>query len=306
MTISNKRFWVKGNTHTHTNRSDGDSNPEVAAQWFKEHGYDFMVFTDHNNYTDPSSLDLEPDPNFLMIGGEEMSSVSGKSPIHVNALGIDRKLEVRYGESKVEVIQNNVDAVLEAGGLPHINHPNWRASFDHRELLQIQRCSHMEIYNASSNCNDCGDNAHIPTEQIWDILLSAGKQIYGMATDDCHHYQQFTAALDNPGRTWIWVNVQELSEKDVLDNIKKGNFYAATGVEFKEIQFDGKTLNISVKPQDGLSYRLRFVGLHGQILHEVDDVEASWELCDSSANAYLRAKAIASDGTVAWTQAFRR
>ena len=40
--------WFKGNTHTHTWWSDGDSPPERAASWYKEHGYNFLVLSDHN------------------------------------------------------------------------------------------------------------------------------------------------------------------------------------------------------------------------------------------------------------------
>ncbi len=40
--------WFKGNTHTHTWWSDGDSPPEVAVAWYKEHGYQFLVLSDHN------------------------------------------------------------------------------------------------------------------------------------------------------------------------------------------------------------------------------------------------------------------
>lgn len=40
--------WWKGNTHTHTWWSDGDAPPEVIAAWYKEHGYQFLVLSDHN------------------------------------------------------------------------------------------------------------------------------------------------------------------------------------------------------------------------------------------------------------------
>jgi hypothetical protein len=40
--------WFKGNTHTHTWWSDGDSPPEMAVKWYKDHGYDFLVLSDHN------------------------------------------------------------------------------------------------------------------------------------------------------------------------------------------------------------------------------------------------------------------
>jgi hypothetical protein len=40
--------WWRGNMHTHTFWSDGDDFPESVAQWYKDNGYDFFVFTDHN------------------------------------------------------------------------------------------------------------------------------------------------------------------------------------------------------------------------------------------------------------------
>jgi hypothetical protein len=43
-----ERHWYKGNLHTHTLWSDGDGFPEMAADWYKSHGYDFLALSDHN------------------------------------------------------------------------------------------------------------------------------------------------------------------------------------------------------------------------------------------------------------------
>jgi hypothetical protein len=40
--------WYKGNTHTHSLWSDGDGAPEHIADWYKSHGYHFLVLSDHN------------------------------------------------------------------------------------------------------------------------------------------------------------------------------------------------------------------------------------------------------------------
>jgi hypothetical protein len=40
--------WFRGNIHTHTLWSDGDDYPEMVALWYKDHGYQFLCFTDHN------------------------------------------------------------------------------------------------------------------------------------------------------------------------------------------------------------------------------------------------------------------
>src|SRR5439155_13778179 len=40
--------WYRGNLHTHSLWSDGDDYLEMIALWYKERGYDFLCFTDHN------------------------------------------------------------------------------------------------------------------------------------------------------------------------------------------------------------------------------------------------------------------
>ena len=39
--------WYKGNTHTHTTYSDGDTPPEVVDHWYAAHCDDFLCLTDH-------------------------------------------------------------------------------------------------------------------------------------------------------------------------------------------------------------------------------------------------------------------
>jgi hypothetical protein len=34
-----EKRWYKGNTHTHTVNSDGDSTPDEVVRWYREHGY---------------------------------------------------------------------------------------------------------------------------------------------------------------------------------------------------------------------------------------------------------------------------
>ena len=52
--------WYRGNMHTHTLWSDGDDYPEMIAQWYRDRGYQFVVFTDHNTLHDHERwIDLE-------------------------------------------------------------------------------------------------------------------------------------------------------------------------------------------------------------------------------------------------------
>src|SRR5438046_2338773 len=45
------RYW-KGNLHTHSFWSDGDDFPEMIADWYKRHGYQFLTLSDHNILSD--------------------------------------------------------------------------------------------------------------------------------------------------------------------------------------------------------------------------------------------------------------
>ncbi len=40
--------WWKGNIHTHSLWSDGNDFPEMIAEWYRTHGYNFLALSDHN------------------------------------------------------------------------------------------------------------------------------------------------------------------------------------------------------------------------------------------------------------------
>jgi hypothetical protein len=44
--------WYRGNLHTHSHWSDGDDYLEMIAVWYRDRGYDFLGFTDHNTLAD--------------------------------------------------------------------------------------------------------------------------------------------------------------------------------------------------------------------------------------------------------------
>ena len=50
------RQWYKGNLHTHSLWSDGDAFPEMAAGWYKSHGYHFVNSVDTGLYANKRKL----------------------------------------------------------------------------------------------------------------------------------------------------------------------------------------------------------------------------------------------------------
>src|SRR5688572_9805659 len=74
--------WYKGNTHTHTINNGGDSTPDEVVRWYRSHGYQFLVLTDHNFLTNVAGLNAvhAADEMFLVVAGEEVTSRAGDKP----------------------------------------------------------------------------------------------------------------------------------------------------------------------------------------------------------------------------------
>lgn len=301
-----RTIWAKGNTHTHTTNSDGDSDPQVVADWYKSHGYQFLFITDHAKVTDPGPYDA-PGDDFILIPGEESAVKGAAKPIHACALGLSRTIPyTENAATPAESIVKLVREIREAGALPQVNHPNYKWSFGYYELKGLAGPYLLEIHNAHPNSRNSGSEAVMPVEQVWDCLLSDGVTVYATATDDAHAFKVTAADKANPGRGWVYARVNDLTAENVLAALASGDFYASTGVELADYSFDGQRFDVRVKAKDGMKYWVRFVGKYGRILQETRGASASWSAIGRpEANDYVRCKVIADDGTVAWTQAFR-
>ena len=178
-------------------------DPEVVVEWYKKHDYDFLVLSDHNHRT---ILEHEDVTGPLMVPGEEVSAsiLGGEVPIHLNGIGISRVVEPTDAGGAAETLQANVDSILDAGGIAQLNHPNAAWAFDQEVIVQVQGASLLEVYNGWPGANSEGGLGKPSAEDIWDGVLSAGKVIFGVATDDAHHYSDFSHIRANPGRGWVW------------------------------------------------------------------------------------------------------
>jgi hypothetical protein len=293
--------WFKGNTHAHTLQSDGDSPPEQVARWYREHGYSFLVLTDHNVFTDPDQLAHLVDSTFLLIPGEELTTSFQRKPVHVNGLNIPHLVPPRTDSTLVGTIQANVDAVREVRGVPHINHPNFRWAFDHRVLAQVHGDRLLEIFNGHPQVHNHGGGDAPGLEAMWDSLLTRGKRIYGIAVDDAHHFLgEFAADRSNPGRGWVAVRARRLDANEIVQNLEAGRFYASTGVELNDVVVTATTLAVHIRPRADFRYRTEFIGGGGRVLARTEANPAVFTL--TGAEAYVRAVVYDSGGAVAWVQ----
>jgi hypothetical protein len=296
------RNWYKGNLHTHSINSDGDSPPYDVMAWYKRNGYQFLAITDHNTFTDPAAFDTNPGDNFVLIGAEE---VTNDKTVHVNAIGISKVIPGQPGSTATEILQATIDAVRAQGAVPLINHPNFRWAFTAKEMLRLKGTLLLEIASGHPAVNHSGDGQIAATEDMWDELLTAGMRVYGVAVDDAHNFrQEFTIDRASPGRAWVVARAPSLTRENIVAALSNGDFYASTGVDLTNVSATPDSLIVEIRPsapsQSERRHRVVFIGDRGRVLAVVNENPARYKFAGNE--RYVRARVEASSGLRAWTQ----
>ena len=297
MTPSQPLQWYKGNTHTHTINSDGDSTPDEVVRWYRERDYHFLVLSDHNFLTEVEGLNslFAAREQFLIINGEEVTDNFGESRIHVNGLNLREVVPPQGGSNAVDTLQRNVDAIRSVGGVPHINHPNFRWSLTADQMRQVRNNKLFEIYNGSPSVNNHGGGGSPGLEAMWDNILSSGKLIYGIAVDDAHHFKgEFSPDRLNPGRGWVVVRAPRLSAAAIMEGLEAGRFYASTGVSLSDLQVDDQGIEIAIQQEPTFKYTTHFIGDGGRLLSKAHGLKARYRF--QGGERYVRARVVDSMG----------
>jgi hypothetical protein len=295
--------WFKGNTHTHTVNSDGDSTPDEVVRWYREHGYHFLVLTDHNYLTNVGGLNAlhGADEKFLVIQGEEVTMTAASKPVHVNGLAIESLVAPPAATSILSALQQAVDGIRAAKGVPHVNHPNFGWALTSEDLQKLERTKLFEIFNGHPQVNNAGGGTVPGLEEVWDRILTSGRLMYGIAVDDAHHFKRpGDPAASGPGRGWVFVRAPRLESRAVVEALERGDFYASTGVELAAYEQTQTGITLKVRATTWSKYRVQFIGRGGRVLAEQPDASATYTF--KGDEGYVRAKIIESNGQTAWTQ----
>jgi hypothetical protein len=174
------------------------------------------------------------------------------------------------GATVREALQNNLRMILEHEKkhgrqvLPHINHPNFGYAITAEDLAAVVSERFFEVYNAHPGVNHHGDESHPGIETMWDqvnvLRLSANvPPILGIATDDSHEYHGLPGS--HPGRGWVMVRSRFLTPESLIKAMKRGDFYASSGVTLGDVSFDEstRTLSLDIEAEAGVGYRTDFI-----------------------------------------------
>jgi hypothetical protein len=297
------RRWLKGNTHTHTRYSDGDSPPETVVDWYEAHGYDFLFLTDHNVLIPDDHLAKLQRETLPVWQGEEVTMAA----VHVNGLGVQEQIvppwpgksmfEAEVKESHSERLRWALERIAAQGAVAHVNHPNYLFTLSIDDLLAAGDVGLVEVANGHNAVHNEGDETHPSTEVIWDALLTAGGKVWGVASDDAHHFQVWGENYSNPGRGWLRVEAESVRMAEVLESLRDGRFYASSGLELAAYEASNTELSLELAGDDAT---IELIGQGGAVLDQTIASRARFAL--TAAGPYVRVRATAPDGRQLWTQ----
>jgi hypothetical protein len=333
--------WYKAQFHVHNNWGLPNliptTSPHIPLEFYFNRDYNVVAFADLN-YTTPVYKGIKdywdrPGRNLVIAGNELNCEPIGKPPYKVVdsiVIGLpdDDQLPVPCDRdwTTAEVLDAQAKIARDNDGIPVIAHPNLFYSVTAEDVLATdpERIRHMEIRNGEPGMNDFGGNGHPSTFEIWDTVLSTGRQIFGWGTDDSHHFPgQSDPNHHNPrdqalaDRVWMHLYMTELSEEAVRFALDNGHFYASTGVKFVDFKIGDNRISIVLDPTSSdigwhtfylsegdfnpTTYRTQFIGKAGEVLAVDETYEPHYEC--SGDDLYVRAVVTNSDGWIAFTNA---
>jgi len=272
--------WLKVNLHAHTTMSDGKCTRQQVVDDYADRGYDALMVADHDVTTlveDYMKLDSR---GLLLIPGNEISA-NGQHLLHVNGTIPIRPIPQR---------QTVIDNASKEDDFVIVNHPNFGDNFDHcpmRLLRQWTGYVGIEIYNGIVNLATGNPYA---TDK-WDMLLSEGRRIWGLANDDSH-------SPETIGTGWNEVFARQRTAEDVLEAILAGRFYATTGIAITDIAVEDMTVTIRTDAADHIVAS----GMLGRQIASVNDAQITVDVPETG--IYVRFTCYGPHNTRAWTQPF--
>ncbi len=202
--------WYRGDLHCHTFHSDGHCTVQQMTDHARSRSLDFLGMTDHNTVSHHAFLPALAAPDFLPIGGQEITTYFG----HANVWGAPRWMEFRC--TTPAEMQRSIDIAHQLGLLVSVNHPKYDGppwlfgndlNFDCMEVWQAP----WWVYNFESL-------------RLWNSLLRLGRRIVAVGGSDLHSVASETTSAPYPlGSPTTWVYADSLTRDAILAGLRAGH-----------------------------------------------------------------------------------
>ena len=294
--------WYKGNLHLHSTNSDGVWTPEEVAKVYREHGYHFISFTEHEHYTYNQELDSE---HFIIIPGTELSCEKPEPfrIYHMLGLGQDKAMDCGWAKNGfyhhqiipvkewegMKTPQSVLDEINGAGNLAVLNHPDW-SRMELSDFMDLDGFFALEIYNFG-----CDMESHTGTAvTYWDSLLRRGRKIWGIATDDAHF------RIEDYCGGWVMVNAKELTILAVTEALRNGNFYSSNGPEIYGYEIEDGMVKVDCSPAREIHF-ITYETYGFSLVAQNGESYTHGEFKLSGEELYVRVEVIDHRGKTAWS-----
>ncbi|MFZ5750939.1 MAG: PHP domain-containing protein [Pseudomonadota bacterium] len=293
--------FLRGNLHTHSDRSDGVLTPEEVCRRYRAEGYDFLALTDHfvGLFGYPIT-DTRPfrAPGFTTLFGAELHSgpMQNGEIWHILAVGLPEGFApsntpgfqpVAGQESGPEIARR----AREAGAFVAIAHPQW-SGLTLADARTIDAAHAVEVYNHGCHAGcDRGDGFGIN-----DLLLSEGRRLHLIATDDAH----FTEPDHFGG--WVMVRAEENEPEAILAALKAGLYYATQGPEIRRIAITERT--VEVECSAAASVIVQGQGTAARAVHGLSMTRASLSRDRFRDSPWIRVTVVDAAGRRAWSNPY--
>ena len=257
-----KRGVYKGQLHAHSTRSDGKHSPEGVMKFYYEAGYHFLVLSEHNQFgrrVIPAVRHSSPYNHFIMIPGYEMFS-EGNDRVnfyrhHILGIGLLKMPEMKGAQYVINYINEN-------SGIPILCHPEWRGGF-HYTYFTLETLTGYH---------------HIEKTTKWDFILSRGRRVNMIMSDDFH-----VKSVRGFNKGYIMVYADSLKEKNILESIRKGNYYSSNGLNINSIKVETNKITVKVPEKSTIT----FYGFAGcALLSKKNITELSYDIVGNE--SYIR------------------
>lgn len=291
------RFF-RGNLHTHSTRSDGVLEPGEVCRRYRAEGYDFMALTDHfiGAYAYPmvDTRAFRSRDFTTIIGAELHSGATANGELwHILAVGLpfDFTPPDAPGFHAVEGMESGPDIARrarDAGAFVAVAHPQW-SGLTLADARSIEAAHAVEIYNHGcwAGCDRADGWA------INDLLLSEGRRLSAVATDDAHFSEP-----DHFGG-WVMVRAEENDPDALVAALKAGHNYSTQGPEIRRVEVTDKT--VEVECSAAVSVIVQGFGQAARAVHGLSMTRASIGLERFWKSPWVRVTVVDSAGRRAWS-----
>jgi hypothetical protein len=291
------QFW-RGNLHTHSTRSDGVLSPDEVCRRYRAEGYDFLALTDHfigtYGYPIVDTVPMRAEGFTTILGAELHSGPMANGELwHILAVGLPPDFAPSASPDfgvhpGMETGPELAARAVAAGAFVAIAHPQW-SGLKLADARTMTAAHAVEVYN-----HGCAVGADRPDGfAIADLLLSEGRHLSMIATDDAHFSEP-----DHFGG-WVMVKSQANEPAALLEAMKRGDFYSSQGPELRDVRVEGDL--VVIESTAVVSAIAMGQGTGAKAVHGQSMTRAEVPLARLNDSPWLRVAVIDAAGRRAWS-----